>query len=86
MLSPEELKIQKENQDLKTLRSRSMKLKLTDEQVSRLKEIANEIDIPYTQILENFIGDLVNYHRNGSDEMHMAQDWYERAIASKRRY
>jgi hypothetical protein len=79
--------IKKENEDNKTYKLRKFSLKLTDIQVVKLNNISNDFGrMEPSKVLENFIADLVDYHRNGSDEMQLANAWFERAIAEKRRY
>ena len=81
MQTEEELEIEeikKENEDLKTQNLRAMFLNLTNMQVEKLENISQLIDKSPSQILESFIADLVDCHRNGSDEMHLANNWFER--------
>jgi hypothetical protein len=86
MQTNEELEIKKENEDLKTRKPRTMVLNLTDIQIMKLNNISNMEGLKPSEVLESFIGDLVDYHRNGSDEMILANDWLVRAIEEKRRY
>jgi len=76
--------IRKQNNDGKTRKPRKFSLEITDEQYKRLHETAREYNITASQLLSSFIGDLVDYHRNGSDEKELAEAWVERALAGRR--
>ena len=89
MQTKEELEIEeikKQNKDEETHKPRKFILELTDEQYRRLHKKAEEYNITASQLLSSFIGDLVDYHRNGADETELANNWIERAIESKRRF
>jgi len=65
--------------ELKTIRERTIKLRLSDADVQRISERAGSVGLTVSQILENFIGDLVyGTHDNGSDERMYANQWFER--------
>ena len=76
--------IKEQNKDGKTCKPREFFLELSDEQYRRLHKKAEEYNITASQLLSSFIGDLVDYHRNGSDEMNLANDWIERALTGRR--
>lgn len=68
-----------QEQEIKTIRKRTLELNLSDADVERLAIKAAKGNITVSQLLENFIGDLVGgTYSNGSDERMKAQEWYDR--------
>lgn len=68
-----------QKKEIETITPRTFKLKLSDADVTRLYEKAAEASITAEELLENFIGDLVDgTHTNGSDERTRAGEWFER--------
>lgn len=61
------------------VRPREIKLNLSDADCERLAEMAGKGGLTVAELLENFIGDLVDgTHSNGSDEQMYAEQWYDR--------
>lgn len=68
-----------QQKEIETIRERTMKLKLSDADVQRLWERAGNVGLSVTELLENFIGDLVcGTYSNGSDECRLASEWFDR--------
>ena len=60
-------------------RKRTIHLNLSDADCKRISTYAAKANITVSQLLESFIGDLVNgTYTNGSDERDYAQEWFER--------
>lgn len=58
---------------------RTIKLELSDEECEQLAEMAGKGGLSVSELLENFIQDLVGGERsNGSDERECAKQWYDR--------
>ena len=54
-------------------------MNLSDADVRRLAEKSGEGGLAISELLENFIGDLVDgTYSNGSDERMYAEQWYQR--------
>lgn len=67
--------------DIDTLRERTLKLALTDEEAERICRFAGENGLTVSQLIENFIADLTGSGRtNGSDERSLARLWVGRCI------
>lgn len=65
--------------EIQTIKERDIKLKLSDADVERLFIKAGECGLTASQLLENFIGDLVDgTYSNGSDERDYASQWFDR--------
>lgn len=69
----------KQQDEIKTIRERTLKLKLSDADVRRLAEKAGAYGLTVSELIENFIGDLVcGTYSNGSDERDYAERWFDR--------
>lgn len=65
--------------EVETIKPREYSLKLSDADVIRIAKTAGAYDLTVSELLQNFIGDLVNgTYTNGSDERMYAQQWAER--------
>ena len=70
---------EEQQKEIETIRERTVKLKLSDADVQRLWERAGNVGLSVTELLENFIGDLVcGTYSNGSDECRLASEWFDR--------
>lgn len=70
---------EKQQAEIKTIKKRSLTLKLSDADVTRLFEKAGGAGLTVSELLENFIGDLVDgTYSNGSDERDYAERWFDR--------
>lgn len=70
---------EKQQAEIKTIKERSFALKLSDADVKRLFEKAGGVGLTVSELLENFIGDLVDgTYSNGSDERDYADRWFNR--------
>lgn len=68
-----------QRQEAETVRERTYEIRLSDADVERLAKKALSYNLSATELLENFIGDLVDgTHTNGSDERLFAEQWAER--------
>lgn len=68
--------IQKE---VATVKKRRLDIKLSDYDLLRLIKKAGEVNLTVSELLENFIADLVcGTFTNGSDERMYANDWFDR--------
>lgn len=68
--------IQKE---VATVKKRRLDIKLSDYDVLRLIKKAGEVNLTVSELLENFIADLVcGTFTNGSDERMFAEEWFNR--------
>ena len=66
-------------EDIKTIRKRQLEIKLSDADTLRLIKKAGEVNLTVSELLENFIADLVcGTFTNGSDERMYANDWFDR--------
>jgi len=66
-------------QEAETVRERIYKIRLSDADVERLAKRALSYNLSPAELLENFIGDLVDgTYTNGSDERMYADQWAER--------
>lgn len=64
---------------IETIKPREYSLKLSDADVLRIAKTAGAYDMTVSELLENFIGDIVNgTYTNGSDERMCAKQWAER--------
>lgn len=70
-----------ENQqkEIRTIRERTLTLRLSDADVKRICKKAGSVGLTVSELLENFIGDLVcGTYSNGSDERDFADNWFDR--------
>lgn len=68
-----------QKQEIETIKERTIKLKLSDADCERISEKAGLHGLTIGELLESFIGDLINgTYSNGSDERDKASDWFER--------
>ncbi len=68
-----------QDQEIKTIRGRTITLELSDADVERIWNKAGSVNLTVSKLLENFIGDLVwGTYTNGSDERMYANEWFER--------
>lgn len=66
-------------EEIKTTKGRQLTIELSDADVRRLCEKAGQSGLTVAELLQNFIGDLVDgTYSNGSDERICAQQWFER--------
>lgn len=66
-------------QEVKTIKERTFKIKLSDADVERIFQKAGSVGLTPEQLIENFIGDLVyGTYTNGSDERMYANEWFGR--------
>ena len=62
-----------------TIKERAITLKLSDADVERIFKKAGATGLTVPELLQNFIGDLVDgTYSNGSDERDYAQRWFDR--------
>lgn len=68
-----------QQREIQTITGRTLVLKLSDADCRRISEKAGEVGMTVAQLLETFIGDLVNgTYSNGSDERMYADEWFNR--------
>ena len=70
-----------ENQkkEIATIKGRTIELNLSDADCERISELCGKHGLTVGNLLENFIGDLVNgTYTNGSDERMYANQWFDR--------
>lgn len=68
-----------QQEEIETIRSRTIEVKLSDADVKRISEKAAAHGLTVGELMENFIGDLVcGTYSNGSDERMYAEQWFER--------
>lgn len=68
-----------QKKEIETIKPRQLEIKLSDADVLRIAEKAGAHGLTVSQLIENFIGDLVGgTYTNGSDERMYAQQWFER--------
>lgn len=68
-----------QQKEIKTIKSRTYSLNLSDADVKRIAKTAGAYGLAVSELLENFIGDLVaGTYSNGSDERMYAEQWAER--------
>lgn len=68
-----------QEKEIQTIRERTITLKLSDADVDRISIRAERHGLTVSQLLENFIGDLVGgTYSNGSDERDFADRWFDR--------
>ena len=65
--------------EIASIKERTVKLNLSDADCYRIAEYAGKVNLTVGELLENFIGDLVDgTYSNGSDERDLADQWYKR--------
>ncbi len=65
--------------EMETTKPRKLLLDLSDQDVERIREKAASVDLPVSELIENFIGDLTGgTYANGSDERQLANQWFHR--------
>lgn len=70
---------QEQRKEIETIKERTIKIKLSDADCERLALKAGNSGLSVSELLENFIGDLVDgTYSNGSDERMYAEQWFER--------
>ncbi len=70
---------EEQQKEIATIKPRSIMLNLSDADVGRLYVKAGESGLTPAELLQNFIGDLLDgTYSNGSDERAYANDWFER--------
>lgn len=68
-----------QQEEIKTINSKKFVLNLSDADVDRIFKKAGSVGLTVSELLENFIGDLVDgTYSNGSDERMQAESWFER--------
>ncbi len=68
-----------QREEIETIKARNISLNLSDADVKRLCEKAGSVGFAVSELLESFIGDLVDgTYTNGSDERMHANEWFER--------
>ena len=68
-----------QKEEIATIRERTVKLNLSDADINRISERAASVGLTVSELLESFIGDLVDgTYSNGSDERMLANQWFER--------
>lgn len=68
-----------QKEEIATIKERTILLKLSDADCDRVLKKAVTHGLTVAELLQNFIGDLVDgTYSNGSDERMLAQDWFER--------
>jgi len=68
-----------QKEEVETIKERNISLKLSDADVERISKKAGGVGLTVSQLLENFIGDLVGgTYTNGSDERMYAVQWFDR--------
>lgn len=70
---------EEQQKEIATIKPRDLQLKLSDADVRRLAKMAARAELSVEELLESFIGDLVDgTYSNGSDERERANSWFER--------
>ena len=68
-----------QEKEIKTIKERNISLKLSDADCKRVFDLCGQYGITVSQLLENFIGDLVHgTYTNGSDERMYASNYFRR--------
>lgn len=68
-----------QTQEIESIEERIISLNLSDADVIRISKRAGYAGLTVSELLENFIGDLVcGTYSNGSDERYLANRWFER--------
>lgn len=70
---------EQQQREIATIKPRTITLNLSDADCERIAKEAGKAGLTVSELLENFIGDLVGgTYSNGSDERDLASRWYER--------
>lgn len=70
---------EQQKKEIETIRERNITVKLTDADCERLAKKCGEYGLTVGELIENFIGDLVDgTYSNGSDERMYAEQWFDR--------
>lgn len=65
--------------EINTIKDRAITLNLSDADCERISNKVGKYGLTVGKLLENFIGDLIGgTYSNGSDERHIAGEWFER--------
>jgi len=68
-----------QQKEIATIKPRTLQLKLSAADCERIAERAGACGLTVSELLENFIGDLVSgTYSNGSDERMYANNWFDR--------
>lgn len=68
-----------QKEEIATIRERTVKLSLSDADIVEISEKAASVGLTVSELLENFIGDLIDgTYSNGSDERMLANEWFNR--------
>lgn len=68
-----------QKEEIATIRKRTITLELSDADCDRISRKAGENGLTVAELLQNFIGDLVDgTYSNGSDERRLAEEWFDR--------
>jgi len=68
-----------QKKEIVTIKERTLKLNLSDADVERICLKAGSAGLTVPELLQNFIGDLVDgTYSNGSDERECANEWFNR--------
>lgn len=71
--------LNEQDAELKSIKTRTVNLNLSDADADRLFKKAGQAGLTVSELLENFIGDLVDgTYSNGSDERDYAEQWFDR--------
>lgn len=70
---------EQQQKEIATIKPRTITLQLSDADCERIAKEAGKAGLTVSELLENFIGDLVcGTYSNGGDERDLASQWYER--------
>ena len=70
---------EEQQEEIEIIRERKITVKLSDADCDRLAKKCGEYGLTIGELIENFVGDLVDgTYSNGSDERMYAQQWFER--------
>lgn len=70
---------EEQQKEIETIKERNISIRLSNADAKRLWEKAGSVGLTASELLENFIGDLVSgTYSNGSDERDSAQQWFDR--------
>lgn len=77
-------RVKKQNEDLKTEKVREdIQVSMTDKEYRNLKLLAYKVGLKSEgELLSSFVGDLIGWRPNGSDERDLANRWYERTFST----
>ena len=72
------MKMTEQQKEIKTIKPRKYSLQLSDADVERVAKKAGAYGLTVSELLENFIGDLViGTYSNGGEERRYAKQWAE---------